>query len=599
VGTNLFDLSVHPTTGEVWVANTDARNAVRFQPNLRAHAVDNRVAKISLTTHVVTNFDLNPGVDYNLQPTPAATAVALAQPTALLWAADGSHGWLAAYGSDRVAKLGADGTVLARVDVRPTGVGTRAMRGPRGLALHPSRPRLYVLNRLANSVSVIDTVTESVLAEIAAGSRLLMPDFIAEGRGYLYDARLSAHGTMSCASCHIDGDCDGLAWDLGDPGGVMTTEGTRSYHPMKGPMLTPTLRSSAAFPPYNWRGDQGLLAINGNFASKLGGSSLPITELQVLLDYLVSLNSPPNPHLRLNNTLPTALAGANPEAGRLKFEASSSNCATCHTGARGSNDSVPDPGLTGSAQSFRVAPLHTLYQRGNFTPTAGSTLSGFGYLHDGSQSVLPLVHPTADTGLTPADFADVVAYLQCMDTGTVPAVGFNRTVTVANRASSPLGAEISTLEEQASLVGQVDAVARGRWQGRLQGFLWSGEDLLWHGDQEDEPGLTQMELLAGMESDDVLTFLGVPPYMGSNYSIDQDDSEILDGDDETPPTSLTQAVDGMELLGPGNIGWVPEWNATLSDGWRTLATPATRDAEEATFPVPTAARGFFRFRRTW
>ncbi len=599
VGTNLFDLAVHPTTGDLWVANTEAHNAVRFQPNLRAHAVDNRVAQISLTTNSVTNFNLNPGVDYNAPPNPSTAAVALAQPTGLVWAPDGSHGWLAVYGSDRVAKLGADGTVLARVDVRPAGADTKAMRGPRGLALHPSRPRLYVMNRMANSVSVIDTSTESVLAEVPAGSRLLMPDFIAEGRGYLYDARLSAHGTMSCASCHIDGDRDGLAWDLGDPAGEMTTVGTRSYHPMKGPMLTPTLRSAAAFPPYNWRGDHGLLAINSNFANKLGGSPLPITELQLLLDYLVSVNLPPNPNLKLENTLPTGLAGGNPEIGKAKFEASSSKCATCHAGTRGSNYSVPDPALTGSAQFFRVAPLHTLYRRGNFTPEAGSTLSGFGYLHDGSQSVLPLVHLVADTGLTAGDFADVVAYLQCMDTSTVPAVGFNRTVTLTNRTSNSLRAEISTLEAQATLVGQVDAVARGRWQGRLQAFLWSGEDLRWHGDQEDEPGLTQLELLAGLEQEDVLTFLGVPPYMGSNYSIDQDDSEVLDGDDEAPPVNLTQTVDGLELMGPGNTGWVPEWNATLSDAWQTLTTPATRDAEEATFPLPMAGRGFLRFRRTW
>jgi YVTN family beta-propeller protein len=602
VGTNLFDLAVHPATGDVWVANTDARNAVRFQPNLRAHAVDNRIARIVHSTNVVSNFDLNPDVDYTVQPNPSAAAVALAQPTALLWAADGSHGWLAAYGSDRIAKLGADGSVLGRVDLRPAGADTRSMRGPRGLALHPSRPRLYVLNRMSNSVSVIDTIGQTVLAEIAAGSRSLMPDYIAQGRGYLYDARLSAKGTMSCASCHIDGDRDGLAWDLGNPGGVMTTVGTRSYHPMKGPMLTPTLRGAAASPPYNWRGDHGLLSINSHFANKLGGNPLPITELQVLLDYLVSLNLTPNPNRQLDNTLPPALGGGSPEAGKAKFEASSSKCTTCHTGTRGSNYTVPDPALTGSVQFFRVAPLHTLYQRGNFTPAAGSTLSGFGYLHDGSQSLLPMVHPTADTSLTGADFADVAAYLHCMDTNTVPAVGFNRTATLTNRASSSLNVELSTLEEQASLGGRVDAVARGRWHGRLQAFLWSGEDMLWHGDRNDEPGLSRTELLAEMVSDDVLTFLGVPPYMGKNYSIDQDDSEILDGDDRVPPTSLTQTADGMQLHGPGNFGWVPEWNAALNDPWQTLTTPTTtRDAVESAFPIPMpeATRRFFRFRRTW
>jgi DNA-binding beta-propeller fold protein YncE len=84
VGTNLFDLAVHPATGDVWVANTDARNTVRFQPNLGAHAVDNRLSRIALPSGAVTVSDLNPGVDYNILPNPAASALALAQPTGLV-----------------------------------------------------------------------------------------------------------------------------------------------------------------------------------------------------------------------------------------------------------------------------------------------------------------------------------------------------------------------------------------------------------------------------------------------------------------------------------------------------------------------------------
>ena len=38
------------------------------------------------------------------------------------------------------------------------------------------------------------------------------------GRPYLYDASLtSIRGDSACASCHVFGDFDGLAWDLGDP----------------------------------------------------------------------------------------------------------------------------------------------------------------------------------------------------------------------------------------------------------------------------------------------------------------------------------------------------------------------------------------------
>ena len=62
VGTTLFNLSVHPTSGELWVANTEARNLVRFEPNLRGHLIDSRV------THIV------PG------PTPVVTAHSNSEP---------------------------------------------------------------------------------------------------------------------------------------------------------------------------------------------------------------------------------------------------------------------------------------------------------------------------------------------------------------------------------------------------------------------------------------------------------------------------------------------------------------------------------------
>ena len=81
--------------------------------------------------------------------------------------------------------------------------------------------RLFVLNRLSNTVSSIDIQEGVVYAEVPAGSHDPTPEVVKRGRGFLYDTRLSGNGTNSCASCHIDGDRDGLGWDLGDPGGDM------------------------------------------------------------------------------------------------------------------------------------------------------------------------------------------------------------------------------------------------------------------------------------------------------------------------------------------------------------------------------------------
>src|SRR5262249_50364788 len=53
VGTILYDVAVHPS-GELWVANTDARNLVRFESKLRGHLVETRITKVNPATATVT-----------------------------------------------------------------------------------------------------------------------------------------------------------------------------------------------------------------------------------------------------------------------------------------------------------------------------------------------------------------------------------------------------------------------------------------------------------------------------------------------------------------------------------------------------------------
>src|SRR5690606_11912897 len=69
--------------------------------------------------------------------------------------------------------------------------------------------------------SVVDTANRSEIEHI----QLFNPEpaHIVEGRQFLYDARItSSNGEASCSSCHIFGDNDGLAWDLGDPDVAVT-----------------------------------------------------------------------------------------------------------------------------------------------------------------------------------------------------------------------------------------------------------------------------------------------------------------------------------------------------------------------------------------
>lgn len=100
VGTLNLGIAVRPTTGDVYVSNTEALNLTFYEPNLKGHFVDNRVTRI-LTNGLVTAFDLNPGIDYGVLPNPSARAIALAQPTAIVFDPSGNFMYIAAFGTDR------------------------------------------------------------------------------------------------------------------------------------------------------------------------------------------------------------------------------------------------------------------------------------------------------------------------------------------------------------------------------------------------------------------------------------------------------------------------------------------------------------------
>ncbi len=99
VGTILFDLAVHPQRHELWIANTEAKNLTRFEPNLKGNIADHRLTRIRLGDGDSVPFDLNRDIDPSVLPNPTAVAVALAQPTALVFTADGRQVWTAAFAS--------------------------------------------------------------------------------------------------------------------------------------------------------------------------------------------------------------------------------------------------------------------------------------------------------------------------------------------------------------------------------------------------------------------------------------------------------------------------------------------------------------------
>lgn len=211
VGTHLFALAFHPD-GSLWCANSDSRNLTRFEPALRGEFARHRLSRIAFPGTTVVHHDLNTGIPRATVPDPNSIAVALAQPTALAFNSDGSRTWTAAFNSDRVAEIdSATGAVLRRVDLRFPAAGSSAMRGPRGLALSADGARLFVLNKLSDTLTTVATASGALISESRLGSVDPIAPVHRLGRGILYDARLSGNGTISCATCHLDAEHDGLA----------------------------------------------------------------------------------------------------------------------------------------------------------------------------------------------------------------------------------------------------------------------------------------------------------------------------------------------------------------------------------------------------
>lgn len=620
VGANLFDVAVEPRGGAVWVAATDARNLTRFEPALRGHFVVNQLTRLAVPQGERQHLDLNPPPDTSTLPNPAAQAIALAQPTSLLVSRDGQSLWVAAFGSDRVARVGlSDGVVHQRIDLRPVGAGPDAMRGPRGLALHPTRDRLFIFNKISHSISVVDTTPNgpaTLLAEVPVGSHTSLPPALQLGRGLIFDARLSGLGTASCASCHLDADRDGLAWDLGDPGGAMLTVQGRNnsihdptprprvMHPMKGPMTTQTLRGLQRHRLFHWRGDRpSIQSFDVTFADLLGGARPDPAAMESLAAYLLSLRHHPNPNRNLNQTLPPEFAGGNPIRGRDFFnDHLKSHCVTCHALPAGSDENIDLMAEVGAIQPIKTVPLRTVYQRSQFDGSPGAVnVTGFGLLHDGTGYRLPRAHfYVLDLLETVQELNDVTAFVLCFDTGTAPTVGFSRTLTSSNANAPENASFIDTLESQAA-ARVSDLVVRGRLNGRWSQWLFEPTARLYRDRLPPAHGLTRTQLSAALGQGDALTFLGIQPGEGSRFGLDRNENSLPDVEEWIPEIQTWADGPALHLAWPEAArDWFLESGPSLSADWHPV--PAAPIATEGRWRLKLPSdglSGFFRLRRTW
>jgi YVTN family beta-propeller protein len=574
IGTHVGNMTFDPVAQRLLVANLEDINQVRFEPKLQGKFQSSRVSVLNAPAGTAPTLasvsDLNSHVDFGNQfGTEAERGQSLALPSDITRAADGTV-YVAATSSNRVGVLSSDGAVQSRV-----GVG----QGPTGLAVDDARQRLYVLNRFDETLSVVDTASKSQTAVLALGFNP-EPDSVRVGRRFLYDATsFSAHGTVSCASCHLGGHRDGMVWDLGNPQGSVDNvsvffpaglngpppplTGSDTLHPMKGPMMTQSFRGIIGNEPFHWRGDRaGIENFNGAFMSLLGGPRLlDAGEMAAFKSFLQSLTYPPNPN-EFPNRPPVEQSGGFGFFSGFPLDGNIVSCNQCHfvTNFRPGTDNkiTPKQALMAS-QSVKVPQLRGLYQKIGMDKTPGEKITGFGFAHDGTfdtlfnfQKAAPFNFSSAGSDVTADGWRrDIEQMILRLDTGTPPAIGLIVTVNASNKSTFDVTNRINQLAQQAN-AGNCEVVVRGLYGGSPRSFLRQSNGTFLP-DTLSEAPVTLQTLLSAAGTGAELTFVGVPVGEGRMRSIDRDGNSVLNDDEPRTSVSITgravNATTGSSIAG--------------------------------------------------
>jgi hypothetical protein len=277
------------------------------------------------------------------------------------------------------------------------------------------------------------------------------------GRRFLYDASFtSSHGDSACATCHVFGDFDSLAWDLGNPDATTAVNANPltvdllffpadpSFLPMKGPLTTQSLRGLANHGPMHWRGDRtgsseaanvqpdggafdedaAFKKFQAGFVDLLGRHApLPDGDMQAFTDFILQVMYPPNPIRNLDNSLTLTQAAGRAIYFDRVIAAGVSTCAGCHSLEPMANAELGAriPGFFGSdgrssrtggrPQMIKVPHLRNMYQKvgmfgfpdtinvpfvlspvGGLSGFLGDQVRGFGFLSAGDFDTIVRFH---------------------------------------------------------------------------------------------------------------------------------------------------------------------------------------------------------------
>jgi YVTN family beta-propeller protein len=247
-------------------------------------------------------------------------------------------------------------------------------QNPKGMALSPDGKLLYIAERFADRIAIVDTEKLAVedFIDLDGPERI---SAVRKGQRLFFNAGRTFQNQYSCSSCHPDGGDDGLTYDMaaGGMGRNMTN--------------TQTLRGISGTSPFKWNGKNVSVYMQcgirfSKFVTRT--EAFEPENLDALVAFIFrNLVSAPNPYKD-----PTGALTPSQERGKKIFERTRTSdgreiplkgrCVTCHSGPRMTNRLLEDVGSlsdTDSPSLFDTPELNYIYE----SPP---------YLHDGRANTL-------------------------------------------------------------------------------------------------------------------------------------------------------------------------------------------------------------------
>ncbi len=283
---------------------------------------------------------------------------------------------------------------------------------PKDLAVSPDGRRLYVANRLSDTIQVIDTGKLATTGFIDLGGPKTVTELRLGERLFNYSS-ISFQKQLSCNTCHPETHLDGLVYDI-----VAPEEGIgRSL------LDNRTMRGIAGTGPFKWTGKNPTISRqDGPRAAQLFFRShgFESADLQAITHFIESLPLPESRYAPTGGRL-----NEFQRRGKVYFERAytkdgryipvANRCITCHASPYYTDRQVHDVGSQAPTDDFSE------YD----TPAIGMVHEGAPYMHDGRcytlEEIWTVFNPYDTHGVTndmaKENLNDLIEYIKTFSIG--------------------------------------------------------------------------------------------------------------------------------------------------------------------------------------